>query len=99
MSSRYEGFPNVLLEAMSYELPVISFDCVSGPSDIISHKENGWLVPEQAGSHGLSNAISILISDRALRFSLGIAAASVRERFSIEKIAKQWDDILGLSHS
>ncbi|HCT6471334.1 TPA: glycosyltransferase, partial [Morganella morganii] len=61
LSSRFEGFGLVLLEAQSYGLPVISFDCEMGPSEIIKHNETGWLC-ENGNIYALSNAIEHAIN-------------------------------------
>lgn len=93
LSSRHEGFPNALLEAMSAGLPVIGYDCPSGPAEIICHEENGLLV--QAGDvEGLAAALDRLMDDEALRSRLGNAARAVQERFAIDRIMKQWQKII-----
>jgi len=89
LSSRVEGFPNALLEAMAYGLPVISFDCEAGPSDIIKSGENGLLVP--AGDiSALSEAMKKLMDDEVLRDKLSNEALKVVDRYSVELISKQW---------
>lgn len=90
LSSRYEGFPNVLLEAMAKGRPVVSFDCLSGPGALISSADNGVLVPIDHGAEGLSREFKKLMSDENLRKGMGEKATYVREAFSTEKILKDW---------
>lgn len=90
LSSRYEGFPNVLLEAMAKGRPVVSFDCLSGPRALISSADAGVLVPIDHGAEGLSGELKKLMSDERLRKALGKKATYVREAFSTEKILEDW---------
>src|SRR5699024_6646245 len=89
MSSITEGFPNSLIEAMSYGLPVISFDCDVGPRDIIKHKFNGLLV-EQGSVEKLSCAINELMNDVNKRKLYGNNALLVDKQFSIKKVSDMW---------
>ena len=93
MTSRYEGFPNVLLEAMSLRCAVITADCDSGPREMIQHGHNGLLVPVGA-EEATALAMKRLFDDAALRAGLGAAAVEVRERFSREKIMRQWEGFI-----
>jgi glycosyltransferase involved in cell wall biosynthesis len=96
LSSRYEGFPNVLMEAMQVDLPCISFDCPSGPRDLVMNEQNGLLLPPQDVA-SLSAALARLVADPDLRKRLGDAAAGVNEQFSQARIYGKWlallDDI------
>ena len=93
LSSRYEGFPNALLEAMACGLPPVSFDCPSGPGEIIKPGVNGFLVPP-GDIKALEGSLSVLIQDEGLRSRFGKEAVKVREQFDIDKIMKQWNKLI-----
>jgi glycosyltransferase involved in cell wall biosynthesis len=93
LSSLAEGYPNVLIEAMSVGLAVISTDCPCGPSEIIRHHENGLIVSNN-DSPSLVNALQTLVDDVALRQKLGEEAVKISGQLSIEKIMQEWDATL-----
>jgi len=92
MSSRFEGFPNTLAEAMAYGVPAVSFDWETGPRDIIRNDTDGLLVHPDDGP-ALMDALMRLMPDDALRQRLGIAASEVRDRFAMEAVARKWEDL------
>ena len=92
MSSRFEGFPNTLAEAMAYGLAAVSFDCDTGPRDIIRHETDGLLV-ENGDVEALTQALQLLMSDHALRQKFATRAVEARQRFSIEKVAGMWEQL------
>jgi glycosyltransferase involved in cell wall biosynthesis len=93
MSSRYEGFPVALLEAMAVGLPVVSFDCDSGPREIIRPDVDGLLVPAGDVS-ALTDAIDQLQHDAPLRQRLGRAAREVTQRFSQDQFRQRWNAVV-----
>lgn len=89
MSSAFEGFPMVLLEAASFGLPLISYACYCGPKDIIENGKNGFLV-NQNDEQGLADAICKIIEDEALRKKMGHMSKKNSQRFSQENILPLW---------
>jgi glycosyltransferase involved in cell wall biosynthesis len=93
LSSKREGFPMVLLEAMSKGLPVVSFDCPTGPREIVRDRENGLLVPHQ-DVEALAGAINEMIEDEELRRRCGAGARETAARYSIDVIGARWEELL-----
>lgn len=93
LCSRFEGFPNSLCAAMACGVTVIATDCPNGPADIIRDGLDGMLVPVDDGQ-ALSDAMEQLINDPHLRARLGRRAPEVVDRFGVERIMQQWNDLL-----
>ena len=93
LSSRYEGFPNVLGEAMAAGLPVIAADCDFGPADMVEHGRSGLLVQGEDPA-ALARAMADLMADPLARSRMGAAAAEAMARFRPAHILKQWDLML-----
>lgn len=93
LSSRFEGFPNVLVEALGSGLPTIAFDCPWGPAEIISNKEYGILVPPE-DVDGLARAILTVATDASMRRRLSAAAPRAVEHLALPRILAAWDSVI-----
>jgi glycosyltransferase involved in cell wall biosynthesis len=91
--SRFEGFPNVVLESMGAGAAVISADCLAGPSDLIDDGVNGRLVPTENVA-ALADAMAQLMAEPATRERLGNEAKKVRQRYRQDLIMAQWEALL-----
>ncbi|TCK36529.1 glycosyltransferase involved in cell wall biosynthesis [Paraburkholderia sp. BL8N3] len=93
MSSSHEGLPMALMESMAMGLPVVSFDCPSGPKELTRDGEDGLLIPP-GDANSMAAALRRLISDDHYRAELGRKASiSVRERYSLKTILRIWDEL------
>lgn len=93
LCSKNEGLSNAIIESLSCETPVVSFDCFSGPREIITNHQNGILVDNQSFEK-LTEAMNLMVTDNALYLNCKQNAAKSVERFSIEIIGQQWVDYL-----
>lgn len=93
LSSRNEGYPNALIEAMSIGCACIAMDCQFGPSEIIKHHHNGLLVKDE-DFHGLSEAINLLYSDVELKEKLAGNAKLINVTNELSHITSQWEAII-----
>ena len=93
LSSRFEAFPNALLESMAAGVPVVSYDCCEGVRDIVRDGVDGVLVPP-GNLEALVSAMENVMNDQAKRSRMADRAMEVRERFSVEKIMQMWEDAI-----
>ena len=92
LSSRVEGFPNTLGEAMAHGCATVSFDCDTGPRDLIRHEVDGLLV-EPGNLAALAQALGRLMQDEDLRAELAANAIDVRSRYSMRTVLDLWDEL------
>lgn len=92
LSSRKEGLPMVLLEAMSFGLPVVAFDCKTGPAEIVVDGRTGLLAPPE-DVHSLSHAMSRMMADTAFRAECARHALRRSRNYAVEPILRRWEDL------
>ena len=97
LSSRFEGLPMVMIEAMSHSLPVVSFACPTGPSDVLTHGVDGLLVPPE-DSDALADAMARLMGDRALRANMGVAAVRTAASYGPDAVHPRWEALFSELH-
>ena len=92
MTSRFEGLPMVLLEAMAVGLPLVSFDCKCGPRDVIEDGKNGYLIPD-GDLLLMEERINSLLNDDEKLKEMSLYSKEAAMRFSHEKIMERWIEL------
>jgi glycosyltransferase involved in cell wall biosynthesis len=85
--------PGALMEALSCGLACVSFDCRTGPAELIVHDVNGLLIPPESVS-ALAAALNLLMTDAAKRADLGVRASKSVQRFDLETVLLQWEALM-----
>lgn len=93
MASRYEGFPMVLLEAMSKGLPIVAYDCLTGPRELVRDGVNGYLVTD-GDEEMFADKLLALINGRTKRDEFSRNALSMSKEFHIKPIAHEWEALI-----
>lgn len=93
MTSRFEGLPLVLIEAKAFGLPIISYDCDTGPRDIVNHKQDGVLVPLM-DSYKFEEELIDLMGSSQTRFEYGNSGLLDIVRFDLPPVIHEWQKIL-----
>ncbi|MEX6626286.1 glycosyltransferase family 4 protein [Tenacibaculum salmonis] len=93
MTSRFEGLPMTLLEGQSYGLPLIAYDCLTGPSEVINDSHNGFLIPDD-NEDSFINKLKELMNNQVLRKQMSTQAKLDVANFSEENIINKWVDLI-----
>lgn len=94
LSSRFESFGMVLVEAQSYGLPIVAFDCNYGPSEIVQHKKNGLLVENGNVEKMSEKLLKIMYLNNDAFNSLVVKSRESSNRFKIQEISNHWKNII-----
>jgi glycosyltransferase involved in cell wall biosynthesis len=93
LSSRFEGLPLVLLEAMAQGMAVVSFDCPTGPADVVVDRRNGLLIPPK-DVDALAAGMLAMVEDEELRRRCGAGAVETAREYSMNAVGPQWEALL-----
>lgn len=89
MTSRYEGFPMTLLEGAANGLPMLSYDILTGPNEIISDGFNGYLI-EEGNKEEMAEHIAFLLMNKNIRLELSKESKKTAKKFDVNSIAVEW---------
>lgn len=95
LTSREEGFPLAIVEAMAYGLPVVAFDCAPGITELVTDGHDGIVVPA-GNTAAFADALLRLMDDQALRERMGNAARQSIQRFAPHLVADRWEELFAL---
>ncbi|EMH6404196.1 glycosyltransferase family 4 protein [Providencia rettgeri] len=93
MTSRYEGLPMVLIEAMHFSIPAISFDCKTGPKEIIQHNHTGFII-EYENNAKFVETLKRVTKETTLLTNMSVNSKTQSERYSAESIMKKWINLI-----
>lgn len=93
LSSRFEGFPMVLLESCAMSLPMVSYDCETGPAEIVEDGVNGFLVSPENYEQFAEKLIEMMKNEE-MRLSMSKAAFETSKKYKLNNIIQQWVDLL-----
>lgn len=92
LSSRFEGLPMVMIESMTHGLPVVSYDCPTGPADVLTDGREGLLVPPK-NVDALAVAMGQMMDDEGMRADMGMAALAKSRMYAPESVHPRWEEL------
>ena len=90
LSSRYEGFSLTICEAMSCGLPIVTFDCPSGPAELVKNGTNGYIINKVGDIHSMAEYLSQLMDDEKQRSVFGKESYKMSDNYSLDSVMEKW---------